>query len=76
MTFTKAAFATHLAVIARTAVMAQAGLAQGMWNPNFCSSSATDIALSICEDLEATIKQIRKHIREAALDHQQKEDQP
>ena len=51
-TFTKAAYATHVAGILLLASRESAELAQGMWNPDFCSSDATDCAVMFCESLK------------------------
>ena len=65
-TFTKAAYATHVASVAVLASRHLAGLAQGMWNSDFCSSDATDLAEMFCADLQEKMDAMRAHIANLA----------
>lgn len=55
---TNAQFARHLARINRLTAIALAGMADGMWNPEFCEADANLLAMSVLEDLQRLVKEI------------------
>ena len=55
---THATFAVGLASIGRLVASAQADLAQGMWNPNYCAAECPEWAISLCIDLQNKIEHI------------------
>lgn len=63
MSFAKSSYATHVAAIMRRVTFESAELAQGMWNPNFCSSDATQNARSFCEEMQRSLDAITDRIR-------------
>lgn len=66
---THADMARYLAQIARTATMAQVSLAEGMWNPDFCSAECSIYALSICEDLRVKLDALEKRATHSSTTH-------
>jgi len=64
--YTKADFAAAIGKIARTAVMVQCDLANGMWSPALCADDATHLAVSVYEDLQAKLDDIKRRIDAAA----------
>lgn len=64
---TKAVFARQVSRIVRRATMEAARLADGMWNPNFCSSDAIDEATSFCTDIRLEIENIEAWCARAAI---------
>jgi hypothetical protein len=60
MPINNAQFARLVSKITRMTSQVQADLAQGMWNPDFCSSECSSLALSLCGDLRDKIGDIEK----------------
>ncbi len=60
MKFTKASFATHVSLIVRSATFEAGQLAQGMWNPLFCSDDASGDALRFCSEMQRYIDEVKK----------------
>jgi hypothetical protein len=58
--FTKAAFATHVASMARLATIEASELAQGMWNPMFCSNDASDSVRRFCEEMQSRLDNLQE----------------
>lgn len=59
MSFPKSAFATHVAAIVRRATFESAELAQGMWNPLFCSDDATENVRRFCEEVQRQLDDLQ-----------------
>jgi hypothetical protein len=57
-----AEFAFAISHILRTASVATVTMSEGMWNPEYCSASADMFALSIIDDLEHQIDNIKKRL--------------
>jgi hypothetical protein len=61
--YSNAEFARAMAHVARTANVALTSLTEGMWNPDYCSAPADMFALSVIDDLEHQIKNIKKRFK-------------
>lgn len=59
---TNAEFAFAIAHVLRTATVATVTMSEGMWNPKFCSDPAAMYAISIIDDLEHQIDNIKKRL--------------
>jgi hypothetical protein len=57
-----AEFAFAISHVLRAASIATVTMAEGMWNPEFCSASAAMYAISIIDDLEHQIDNIKKRL--------------
>lgn len=57
-----AQLAHHLSMIARLIAGAQVSLAEGLWNPEFCSADATYYARSVCDDLRHKLSEIEQKL--------------
>ena len=58
MDSTKATFARHVSRIVRRATLEAGELAEGMFNPLFCSDSAVTHARSFCDELRRELDHI------------------
>ena len=70
----KAAYARCIGRIQRAVAAEAAGLAEGMWNPNFCASGAEDYAILFLAQIEPEIALIRKHFTRVSDEHTKCED--
>lgn len=61
--YTNAEFARAMAHVARTANVALTSLTGGMWNPDYCAAPAAEFALSVIDDLEHQIKNIKRRLK-------------
>jgi hypothetical protein len=52
-----------MAHVARTANVALTSLTGGMWNPDYCAAPAAEFALSVIDDLEHQIKNIKRRLK-------------
>lgn len=64
MAITHAEFARTLARMIRDMSSVATGLAEGMWNPNFCSADASRDVMYLVEDIERRIEHLRKRASE------------
>lgn len=55
MGFPKSSYARHVAAIVRRATFESSQLAEGMWNPMFCSCDASDDVRRFCEEMQAQL---------------------
>lgn len=62
LVITHAKLAIIISRVGQLASNAQADLARGMHNPNFCSADCSTWAASLCEDLRANIAWIEKEM--------------
>lgn len=63
---TKAELAKRVACMTREAAAVSAALAEGMWNPDFCSSDAADYAIGFLQDMRSHLDHIEKRLDESA----------
>ena len=59
---TNAEFAFAISHVLRTAAIATTGMAEGMWNPDFCSDTAGVYAISVVDDIEHQIKHLKRRL--------------
>lgn len=55
---TKAEFARSVARMARDCASVTAAMAEGMWNPGFCASDASDYAVGFLQDMNSHLDRI------------------